>query len=76
MQIRDCLRRLFLGWPKAASSPQNWKFTLPNSRIPCLVQPCAFRQYIDAVEAFSARKLTVATDELWAFSGVAKAFEP
>jgi Heterokaryon incompatibility protein (HET) len=35
---------------------------------------CNFNQYSDAVEGYSSRKLTIETDGLWAFSGIAKAF--
>lgn len=37
---------------------------------------CSFYQYIDAIEAFSKRQFKVDTDALWAFTGVAKAFQP
>jgi hypothetical protein len=37
---------------------------------------CDFNQYVDAVEGFSIRRLTVETDALWAFTGIMKAFRP
>jgi hypothetical protein len=37
---------------------------------------CGLYQYIDAIEGFSRRRLTVETDALWAFTGVMRAFLP
>ncbi|KUJ06982.1 HET-domain-containing protein [Mollisia scopiformis] len=36
---------------------------------------CDFNQYVDAVEAYSTRNLTLETDALWAFTGITKAFQ-
>jgi hypothetical protein len=38
-------------------------------------QRCAFYQYTDMVEGYSARDLALQTDALWAISGVTDAFE-
>ena len=40
------------------------------------VSRCSFYQCIDAIEAFSRRRLSVETDALWAFTGITEAFQP
>lgn len=40
------------------------------------VSRCSFYQCIDAIEAFSRRRLSVETDTLWAFTGITDTFQP